>query len=269
MMRLRDNYGIINIIIFIAISFTFIFLLIKCNKINTSPQLIGKPIVNASYDVDLPIGGVAKLLAHDERYNEYLEETLTYISENIIEEKPVEEWVEKHLKMVNGTRLNVRVSPNENDDNNILCVLNPYEEIMVIGKYGDDWYMIEYDDEILYVMSEFVTDIERPKSNSNGYSGIKLTQSRGRIQGPNGSETYYNLDMSNIVLRLKNNGYSGEYWIREDGCKMFGNYIMVAANFDLHPYGSIVETSLGSAIVCDTGGFVKWNPTGIDIATNW
>jgi hypothetical protein len=75
--------------------------------------------------------------------------------------------------------------------------------------------------------------------------------------------------MSGIVARLQRNGYEGEYWIREDGCKMYGHYIMVAANFELHPYGSVIETSLGLAIVCDTGGFVKWNPTGIDIATNW
>ena len=50
---------------------------------------------------------------------------------------------------------------------------------------------------------------------------------------------------------------------------MLGNYIMVAANLSRHPRGSIVKTSLGLAIVCDTGGFASRNPTQIDIATNW
>ena len=215
---------------------------------------------------ELPIGGAARLLVHDSNYNTYLEQDLTYVSEHIVEDEPIEEWVQKHLKQVRGTFLNARSSADNSDDSNIRCILMPYEEIMVVGKYGEDWLIIEYDDEILYVMSEYVTEVEKLEPS---YDGAKLSSARGRIQGPNGSETYYNLDMSGIVARLKRNGYEGEYWIREDGCKMFGDYIMVAANFDLHPYGSIVETSLGLAIVCDTGGFVKWNPTGIDIATNW
>lgn len=248
------------IIGFTVTLFAIVLILLNSREIEEYPKI--EQMV--TYDVDLPIGGVAKLLAHDEHYNEYLEESLKYLSDNILEEKPVEEWVERHLKTVGKTRLYMRVSPNKDDDHNIYGILNPYEDIMVIGKCGD-WSLIEYDDEILYVMSEYITDIEPLYS----YDGTKLSSSKGRIQGPNGSETYYNLDMSGIVARLKNKGYKGEYWIRDDGCKMFGDYIMVAANFDLHPYGSLVETSLGLAIVCDTGGFVKWNPTGIDIATNW
>lgn len=33
---------------------------------------------------------------------------------------------------------------------------------------------------------------------------------------------------------------------------MFGNYVMVAANYGVHPKGSIVKSSLGLAIVVDT-----------------
>ncbi len=50
---------------------------------------------------------------------------------------------------------------------------------------------------------------------------------------------------------------------------MYGDYILVAANFDIRPIGTLVETTLGTGIVADTGGFVKSDPTGIDIATNW
>ena len=72
---------------------------------------------------------------------------------------------------------------------------------------------------------------------------------------------------------MRNMGYSEEeypYWIREDGCKMLGNYIIVAANLNVYPRGSLVSTSLGTGIVCDTGGFVS-NGSGValDIATAW
>ena len=67
-------------------------------------------------------------------------------------------------------------------------------------------------------------------------------------------------------------GYSEEdypYWVREDGVKMLGSYVMVAANYEIRPKGTIIESSLGYAIVCDTGGFAKKNPTQIDVAVTW
>jgi hypothetical protein len=64
-------------------------------------------------------------------------------------------------------------------------------------------------------------------------------------------------------------GNTDEYWIREDGCKMLGDYIMCAANLDVRPRGSLVESSLGTCIVCDTGGFAYSDPYQLDIAVNW
>ena len=101
------------------------------------------------------------------------------------------------------------------------------------------------------------------------WKGPVLSKGRGVNYGPSGKETYYNLNMSTVVSIMRSMGYTGEYWVREDGCKMLGDYIMVAANLNLRPRGSIVETSLGDAIVCDTGGFAKRNPTQIDIAVTW
>ena len=101
------------------------------------------------------------------------------------------------------------------------------------------------------------------------WKGPVLSRSRGAIQGPSGKETYYNLNMSGVVSIMRNMGYTGEYWVRDDGCKMLGEYIMVAANLNLRPRGTLVETSLGMGIVCDTGGFARRNPTQLDIATNW
>ncbi len=99
-----------------------------------------------------------------------------------------------------------------------------------------------------------------------------LTAYAGVFYGPSGKETYYNLDMSGVVSIMRGMGFDEEnypYWVREDGCKMLGPYIMVAANLDLHPRGSVVPCSLGTALVCDTGGFASWNPNALDIATTW
>lgn len=109
----------------------------------------------------------------------------------------------------------------------------------------------------------------KPVSN---WTGEVLSKSKGVVIGPSGKESYYNLNMTKIVNAMRHAGYSEEeypYWIREDGVKMLGQYVMVAANYEIRPKGTIIESSLGYAIVCDTGGFAKRNPTQIDIAVNW
>lgn len=107
-------------------------------------------------------------------------------------------------------------------------------------------------------------------SGSNtSWNGQKLTKRAGTIMGPSGKETYYNMEMSGVVKIMRRMGNNDKYWIRDDGCKMLGNYIMVAANLQLRPRGSHIQTSLGMGIVCDTGGFAKRNATQLDIATNW
>ena len=101
------------------------------------------------------------------------------------------------------------------------------------------------------------------------WGGTVLTRSAGRINGPSGQEVYYNLNMSRVAANLSAAGFAGEYWVRNDGVKMFGPYIMIAANYGVHPYGSLVETSLGTAIVCDTGSFAASQPGTMDIAVAW
>ena len=104
------------------------------------------------------------------------------------------------------------------------------------------------------------------------WTGSRLSRSRGVCYGPSGRETYYNMDMSFCISRMRSRGYSEKeypYYIRDDGCKMLGPYIMVAANFKIRPLGTIVETSLGWGIVVDTGGFTRSYPRGLDIAVNW
>lgn len=103
----------------------------------------------------------------------------------------------------------------------------------------------------------------------NIWIGPRLTRGRGTIQGPSGKETYYNLNMAGVVSIMRRMGYDYEYWVRDDGVKMFGNYVMVAANLNIRPRGSLIQTSVGMGMVCDTGTFAKRNPTQIDIATAW
>ena len=101
------------------------------------------------------------------------------------------------------------------------------------------------------------------------YNGPVLTRSRGAISGPSGKETYYNLNMSGCINIMNSRGFHEPYWVRSDGVKMYGYYVMCAAELSIRPKGSIVESSNGLAIVVDTGGFASRNPRQLDIAVTW
>ena len=95
----------------------------------------------------------------------------------------------------------------------------------------------------------------------SGDSGSRLTRSSGVNYYNGNKETYYNLDMSGVISNAQSMGIQGNYWIRDDGVKMYGDYVIVAAQMDK---GTIISTSLGTGIILD------YCPAGtIDIATNW
>lgn len=96
-----------------------------------------------------------------------------------------------------------------------------------------------------------------------------LNRTLGTVMGPSGKETFYNLDMGGVIAIMQSMGYYADYWVREDGVKMYGDYIMVAANLSIRPKGTLVQTSLGMGIVVDTGAFAATNPYQLDIATTW
>lgn len=78
--------------------------------------------------------------------------------------------------------------------------------------------------------------------------------------------------MSLVVKYMRDAGFSEDeypYWVREDGCKMLGDYIIIASNLERYPKGTLRETSLGMGIVCDTGTFANTKPEDVDIATTW
>ena len=101
-------------------------------------------------------------------------------------------------------------------------------------------------------------------SNASG-----LTATGGVYYGPSGKETYYNLNMSGVLDIMRDMGNNDNYWVRDDGAKMLGDYVIVAADLNKYPRGSIVDTSLGQGIVCDTGSFTQSSDTQLDIATDW
>lgn len=98
---------------------------------------------------------------------------------------------------------------------------------------------------------------------------LQLTETLGKVQGPQEIEKYYNLPMDKVVQIMRDKGYTEAdypYYIREDGIKMLGDFIIVAADLNKYPKGTVVQTSLGQGIVCDT---YTASEDLFDIAVNW
>ena len=108
-------------------------------------------------------------------------------------------------------------------------------------------------EDVTYELMDYPTgNVLNPYDGINYYGGVL--------------ETYYNMDMSAWLEFVYSLGYSGTYWVRSDGVKMFGDYIIVAADYSYEPRGTIVQTSLGTGMVLDTGlGGWAWH----DIAVAW
>ena len=101
------------------------------------------------------------------------------------------------------------------------------------------------------------------------WTGSVLTRAGGVNYGPSGKETYYNLPMGGVVRTMRNLGYDEvryPYWTREDGMRMIGGFIMAAADLRHYPRGSVVESSRGWTLICDTG-YLGWDH--LDLACNW
>ncbi len=130
----------------------------------------------------------------------------------------------------------------------------------------------EEEEEVKEDAEEVKEEEEEEKEEEFHWDGPVLNAYVGTVIGPSGKETYYNLPMGGVISIMRNAGFSEEeypYWERDDGCKMLGDYIMVAADLNLRPRGSLVDCSLGKAIVCDTGEFIYSNPEQLDIAVTW
>jgi uncharacterized protein YabE (DUF348 family) len=104
----------------------------------------------------------------------------------------------------------------------------------------------------------------------NDGGGLTLTKGAQYFTDSNGvshRETYYDLNMSVVMQSCGQGGY---YSVRPDGAKVDSQgYVIIAANYNIYPKCSLVETSLGTGKVYDTGGFAARHPYGFDLATDW
>ncbi len=146
------------------------------------------------------------------------------------------------------------------------------DKVVMVGTKLDDG--LNEDGSYRFVHCTVEEDIENSEEykaiqGAFDYNGPVLTRSRGSITGPSGKETYYNLNMSGCISIMNSRGYNEPYWVRSDGVKMYGYYVMCAAGLGIRPKGSIVESSNGLAIVVDTGGFASRNPRQLDLAVTW
>ena len=146
------------------------------------------------------------------------------------------------------------------------------DKVVMVGTKLDDG--LNEDGSYRFVHCGVEEDIENSEEykaiqGAFDYNGPVLSRSRGSVSGPSGKETYYNLNMSGCISIMNGRGFYEPYWVRSDGVKMYGYYVMCAAGLGIRPKGSIVESSKGLAIVVDTGGFASHNPTQLDIAVTW
>jgi flagellar basal body-associated protein FliL len=122
-------------------------------------------------------------------------------------------------------------------------------------------------------LNEYIKNIPEDALHPVEYKNASMTIN---FYGPSGKEDYYSIPMDIVVKNAYDENYTEKdypYWIRDDGCKMFGDYIICAEDYDKYPYKSIIMTSLGEAIVLDIGGTLKRDGKDfrcdVDIATDW
>lgn len=140
---------------------------------------------------------------------------------------------------------------------------------------GYDWREVQ---ELVNEMAETWTDQDKPQeTEGNRTASTWVPDPDGSVLTARGGvnwyfdqyETYYNLPMDGVVAIARAHGIAGEYWEREDGAKMLGEYIMLATNNSIYPVGTLVPCSLGMGISLDTGSFAERNPYQVDIAVDW
>lgn len=146
---------------------------------------------------------------------------------------------------------------------NPLCEEEIYGEVEISPKTTYGAIIGDYEDDTLIEYS----NVNPPMENH-------ITKQGGTFNGISGIESWYNLDMTGCVKIMRDLGYSEEdypVWTRDDGVKMFGDYVMIAADTspDKHPKGSLMETSMGTGMVVDHCVAATWGKVTLDIAVSW
>ena len=247
---------------------------VQKKDVDTTNQLPTAGVTNIIYDsISNELGNSAEVAITNipVSTSSYEDIDVEIVEEVVVdEEEPLYIEVSEYQMYINCySGLRVRSTPDTKQDN-VITVLPVRTLVTIIGE-SDGWAVINFNDQIAYICKDYLqeSDPEYDTYNYN-WSGEVLNNANGKVYGPSGYETYYNLPMYGCVRIMNNLGYYGTVWTRSDGVKMWDQYVMVAADLSIHPKGSLVETTLGTGIVVDTGGFIT-NGSGVslDIAVAW
>lgn len=166
------------------------------------------------------------------------------------------------------------------------------DDAIIIANPRTAWRYRLNKEKIDYTIDEYLNLYGvKPKWEANHLTasagGIKYLGKDGRIT----KETWCDLNPNNLARLMRKQGIDLDYWIREDGVYMYGDYVMVAADIPHmdgtqqaaeYRKGDLVETSLGTGMVVDLCGMaemvrkgeLKGTPDGdvevwYDIYTAW
>lgn len=180
--------------------------------------------------------------------------------------------VQQQAWVIQKTDMQTKPYPNSGSKKTIV----KYETVTLTGTNDYQYWRILFNNQTYYIDKDCITTdyaefkkVMDATKDTGDWTGTRLNIRLGTVKGPSGKETYYNLYMGNIIDIMRRYGNYDKYWIRDDGVKMLGDYVMVAASLDIRPRNTLIPTSLGMGIVCDTGGFALRNKTQLDIAVNW
>lgn len=205
-----------------------------------------------------------EVVQQDTNINNVIEDNVTMEEENDID-------ISKITSMYTTTGVNLRKGPSLEDE--IIKVLPINTEIKVY-QTEDEWTKVIDEENIYYIYSDYIstseTEIPKPKVTSRGgntnlrnveqkSSSNILTKSKGVNYFNGHKETWY----SQKVLPGGGLNIPGRHVAADGTIRDEDNYICVASSD--YPKGTIVETSLGTGKVYDTG----CASGTIDIYTNW
>lgn len=137
-------------------------------------------------------------------------------------------------------------------------------------KTNSKWLEVKYKNYNGYICSKYLSKKKTKVPKISKPHKEHLTRTNGVFYYRGRRESYYNLPMGQVVRNMNRMGFHGSYSVRYDGVKLFNGYVIVAGDLSAYPRGSLIETSLGTGIICDTGTFVKiYGSRALDIATTW
>lgn len=250
--------------------------------LNADTGLLVKPQMLSAVTDDLKKRNSVYVLEENDDYAWILdtEGNTGWVSSELLKDSKDEIFDEVNQVMYALDTVSVYAEPSK--DSQTLTQLEQNDAVTVTG-LSDTYARTEVNGVTGYVLKDSLQDhkltfSERLKTIQNEpvvytWNGAVLSTSKGSVYGPSGKETYYNLNMSGVISVMRSMGFHEAeypYWVRMDGARMLGPYVMVAADLRSHPKGSVMDISLGKALVCDTGEFaVNGSGTSVDVAVTW